>query len=130
MDRLRDYSLLQLMTVASRSAEYTGPERRREDRGIGARAAGGDNANAVCRERDRYNIATRALGDEAARLKPITVGKDPMGRPVVMPYIADGASPADWLAPARLERRAEREAHPDFSSTVILPATARPGGDS
>ena len=114
MDRLRDYSLLQLMTAASRSAVYTGPERRMEDRGIGTRNAGEGNANAACRERDRYNIATHAVGDETARLKPIPVGNDPMGRPVVMPYVAVGG----WVA--RPEPCVLRKASPDFSSTVIL----------
>ncbi len=128
MDRLRDYSLLALMSVASRSAAYTGPERRKEDRGIGARAAGNDNAHAMCGKRARYTIAAQSIGEAAARLKPVTVGLDPMGRPVVVPYIADGASPDDWPAPARLEPRAAGGACPDFASTVILPASAGPGG--
>ena len=73
-------------------------------------------------------LARFDAGEDIARLKPVTVGNDHMGRPVVMPYIADGASPADWLSPARLEPRAEREAYPDFASTAILPTSANPGG--
>lgn len=130
MDRLRNYSLLKLMTAASRSAAYTGPERRKEDRGIGTPKAGAGNANVACRERDRFNIATEAAGGETARLKPMPVGTDPMGRPVVMPYIADGAWPADGLAPVHPEAPVERGACPDFSSTVVLASPLNLGGSA
>ncbi|MEO1204305.1 MAG: hypothetical protein AAFX10_16500 [Pseudomonadota bacterium] len=127
MDRLRDYSLLELMKAASRSAAYTGPERRRQDRGIGARAPGNDNANAVCRERVRYSIATSSVGGRPAMLEPIAVGNDLRGRPVIVPYIADGGSPAGGLIAGRHAHGAAGKDHPDFSSTVILPAPVGPG---
>lgn len=127
MDRLRDYSLLELMTAASRSAEYTGPERRKQDRGIGARAPGNDNANAVCRERVRYKIATSNVGGRPAMLEPIAVGNDPRGRPVIVPYIADGGSPSGGLIAGRNTHSAAGEDYPDFSSTVILLAPVGPG---
>ena len=119
MDRLRDYSLLQLMTVASRSAAYAGPERRSQDR----QALPGD-VSAVCARRAGLEHAMPPTVDHP-RLRPVTVADGPLGRPLVLPYVA-----SDWplTGPGALGVVMGPASQPDFSSTVILPNGPNPAG--
>jgi len=90
MDRLRAYSLLQLMAVASRSGVFATPSRRRGAVGAACRPDAGTPAN----------------------VRPIAVADDPRGRPVILPYVVDNepaATGAYSIAPGTFRRRATRD---------------------